>query len=215
MWNDIIKNEQNKEYFKKLQIFIDNEYLTKTIFPKKEDIYNAFTYCPFENTKVVIIGQDPYHDFNQAHGLSFSVLKGNKIPPSLRNIYKEMNDDIGIDIPHHGELTAWAKQGVLLLNTILTVEAHKPLSHKKKGWETFTDNIIRELNKDKIPKVFVLWGNKAIKKEVLIDNPNHLIIKSSHPSPLGARHSFFGSKVFSKINEFLTRQCREVIDFTI
>lgn len=215
MWNDIIKREQNKPYFKELQSFIDEEYKTKTIFPKKEDIYNAFSYTQFSDVKVVILGQDPYHDYNQAHGLAFSVLKGNKVPPSLRNIYKELKSDLNIDSPSHGELSSWAKQGVLLLNTILTVEAHKPLSHKKKGWEIFTDTIISELNKDSTPKVFILWGNNAIKKEYLLSNPNHLIIKTSHPSPLAARHSFFGSKLFSKTNDFLYNKRRGRIDFQI
>jgi len=214
-WDQILENEFNKTYFKNLMIFINNEYETKTIFPKKEDIFNAFDYCSFDNVKVVVIGQDPYHNFNQAHGLAFSVLKGNKIPPSLRNIYKELNSDLGIDIPNHGELTSWAKQGMLLLNTILTVEAHTPLSHKNKGWEQFTDEVINILNKDNNPKVFVLWGNNAISKSELITNDNHIMISSSHPSPLSARHSFFGSKVFTKINEFLIENKIDVIDFTI
>ncbi len=215
MWKKIIKEEQSKDYFKKLQSFIDEEYKTKTIFPKKEDIYNAFDLCLFANVKVVIIGQDPYHDFNQAHGLAFSVLKGNKIPPSLRNIYKELHTDLGLEVPNHGELTSWAKEGVLLLNTILTVEAHTPLSHKKKGWERFTDNIIMRLNKDDVPKVFVLWGNNAKKKNDFITNPHHLVIESSHPSPLGARHSFFNSKVFSRTNEFLIVNNRKPINYKI
>lgn len=215
MWKDIILEEQNKPYFKSLLEFVNNEYETKTIFPKQEDVYNAFKLCPFKNVKMVILGQDPYHDYNQAHGLAFSVLKGNKIPPSLRNIYKELESDLNIKAPKHGELTSWSKQGVLLLNTILTVEAHKPLSHKKKGWETFTDNIITILNKDDNPKVFVLWGNNARSKKKLINNPNHYIIESSHPSPLSARHSFFGSKVFTKTNDFLYNKGRSAIDFKI
>ena len=214
-WDLMLKNEFNKTYFKNLTSFINNEYETKTIFPKKEDIFNSFNYCSYSNVKVVVIGQDPYHNFNQAHGLAFSVIKGNKIPPSLRNIYKELNSDLGIDIPSHGELTSWAKQGILLLNTILTVEAHSPLSHKNKGWEYFTDEVISILNNDNKPKVFVLWGNNAISKNKLITNKNHLIISSSHPSPLSARHSFFGSKVFSKINKFLNINNIDVIDFTI
>ena len=215
MWNVLIHSEQNKEYFKKLQAFIDVEYKEKSIFPKKEDIFNAFTLCPFKNTKVIILGQDPYHDHFQAHGLAFSVLKGNKIPPSLRNIFKEMHTDLEIDVPTHGDLTSWATQGVLLLNTILTVEAHKPLSHKGKGWETFTNKVILELNKDSNPKVFILWGNNAKNKEKLITNTNHLVIKTSHPSPLSARHSFIGSKVFSKTNDFLYNKGRETINFEI
>lgn len=215
MWSKIIKEEQGKQYFRNLQSFLDEEYKTKAIFPKIEDIYNAFTLCPYSNVKAVIIGQDPYHDYNQAHGLAFSVLKGNKIPPSLRNIYKELNNDLGIPVPLHGELTSWAKEGVLLLNTILTVEAHKPLSHKKKGWEIFTDSIIMRLNKDDQPKVFILWGNNAIRKEILITNSHHIILKSSHPSPLGARHSFFDSEVFSKTNKFLENNNRDTINFLI
>ena len=215
MWNDFIQKEQKRDYFIELQRFVDNEYETKEIFPKKEDIYNAFNYCSFLETKVVIIGQDPYHDFNQAHGLAFSVQKGCKIPPSLRNIYKELYSDLGFEIPTHGNLSSWANQGVLLLNTILTVEAHKPLSHSKKGWEIFTDNVIRELNKDSTPKVFVFWGNNAKKKEVFITNQNHYVITTSHPSPLSARHSFFGSNVFSLINNFLISKNRNAIDFRL
>jgi uracil-DNA glycosylase len=214
-WDLILKNEFNKPYFKELQTFVNHEYDIKTIFPKKEDVFNAFKYCPFKNVKVIIIGQDPYHNFNQSHGLAFSVLKGNKIPPSLRNIYKELNTDLGIEIPSHGDLTNWSKQGTLLLNTILTVEAHKPLSHKQKGWERFTDEVIDILNKDERPKVFVLWGNNAISKSRLITNNNHLIISSSHPSPLSARHSFFGSKVFSRINDFLINNGNQSIDFNV
>lgn len=214
-WDLILQKEFNKEYFKELKKLIDYEYGIKTIFPKKEDIFNAFKYCSFNNVKLIIIGQDPYHNFNQSHGLAFSVLKGNKIPPSLRNIYKELSTDLGVKIPNHGELTYWTKQGVLLLNTILTVEAHKPLSHKHKGWEFFTDEVINILNKDDRPKVFVLWGNNAISKKKLITNNNHLIICSSHPSPLSARHSFFGSKVFSRTNEFLRENEIVEIDFDL
>jgi len=174
----------------------------------------AFDLTPFDQTKIVILGQDPYHDFNQSHGLAFSVKKGNKIPPSLRNIYTELFNDLNIIPAPHGELTEWANRGVLLLNTILTVEAHKPLSHKKRGWEVFTDQVIRKLDQDDAPKVFVLWGNNARKKKNLISNPNHLVIESSHPSPLGARHSFFGSKCFSKANEFLRKNNRKEVDYT-
>lgn len=214
-WNKIFDKEFNKSYFIDLMNFVITEYNTKTIFPKKEDIFNAFKYCPFKEVKVVILGQDPYHNFNQSHGLAFSVLKGNKIPPSLRNIYKELESDLGIDFPNHGELTPWAKQGVLLLNTILTVEAHSPLSHKNKGWEQFTDEVMSLLNRDSSPKVFVLWGNNASSKSKLITNINHLIISSSHPSPLSARHSFNGSKVFSKINKFLENNDIKTIDFNV
>ena len=214
-WKSILGKEFNKDYFKKLEMFIDREYKKKTIFPVKDDIFNAFDLCSFNNTKVIILGQDPYHNFNQSHGLAFSVLKGNKIPPSLKNIYKELYSDLGIETPNHGELTSWAEEGVLLLNTILTVELHKPLSHKGKGWETFTDGIIRILNEDDRPKVFVLWGNNAISKKELVDNPNHLILTSSHPSPFSARISFFGSKVFSNINSFLRDTNQTEISFKI
>ena len=170
---------------------------------------------PFSKVKFIILGQDPYHNFNQSHGLAFSVLKGNRVPPSLKNIYKELYNDLGIEIPNHGDLTKWATEGTLLLNTILTVEAHKPQSHKNKGWEIFTDRVINVLNKDDTPKVFVLWGNNAIKKRELITNKNHLVLSSSHPSPLSARHSFFGSKVFSKTNRFLNANGLIEIDFNL
>jgi len=214
-WNKILELEFKKPYFKDLLNFIDDEYNNKIIFPKREDVFNAFNFCSFANTKVIILGQDPYHNYNQSHGLAFSVLKGNKIPPSLRNIYKELNSDLGLDIPLHGDLTSWANQGILLLNTILTVETHTPLSHKDKGWEYFTDAVINILNNDDKPKVFVLWGNNAINKRELITNSNHLIISSSHPSPLSARHSFFGSKVFSKTNDFLIKNGIQDINFII
>lgn len=215
MWNEFIEEEQEKEYYKKLMLFIENEYDSKMIFPQKEDLFNAFDMSSFEDVKVIILGQDPYHDYDQANGLAFSVKQGNKIPPSLRNIYKELSSDLGVEIPEHGDLGSWAKQGVLLLNTILTVEAHKPLSHKDKGWEIFTDNVITRLNNDSTPKVFILWGNNARKKRTLISNEKHLIIESSHPSPLSARHSFFGSKLFSRTNDFLKTNNREIIDFKI
>ncbi len=214
-WQEFLDNEFKKPYFIKLKAFIDQEYQMKTIFPIKEEIFNAFELCPFNKTKVIILGQDPYHNFNQAHGLAFSVLKGNKIPPSLRNIYKELQNDLKIITPNHGDLTTWAEEGVLLLNAILTVELHQPLSHKGKGWETFTDNIIKILNEDKRPKVFVFWGNNAIAKKTLITNPHHLVLTSSHPSPLSARHSFFGSRVFSKINAFLKQTKQAEINFKI
>lgn len=214
-WREIIEEESTKEYFQNLKDFVGKEYETKTIFPVREDLYNAFALSPFDETKIVILGQDPYHDHNQAHGLAFSVKRGNRIPPSLRNIYTELYKDLDIMPAPHGELTEWAKQGVLLLNTILTVEAHKPLSHKNKGWEKFTDEVIRRLDQDSTPKVFILWGNNAKKKKVLINNPNHLIIESSHPSPLGARHSFFGSRCFSRANTFLAQNNRKEVDFTL
>lgn len=215
MWQTIIDHEKQQPYFKELTKRVLQEYKTTTIFPPLEEIFNAFKLCEYNNVKVVIIGQDPYHNVNQAHGLAFSVKKGNPVPPSLKNIYKELHDDLGIDIPPHGELTSWAKQGVLLLNTILTVEAHKPLSHKHLGWDQFTDRMIHILNNDDTPKVFVLWGNNAKQKRRFITNPKHLILSSSHPSPLSARYSFFGSRVFSKINQFLRENDRDPIDFRI
>lgn len=214
-WNEVLKEEKEKWYFRHLMNFVNEEYKTKQIFPAKEDLFNAFTYSKFEETKIVILGQDPYHDDNQAHGLAFSVKKGVKIPPSLRNIFTELCNDLNVLPPTHGDLTEWSKQGVLLLNTILTVEAHNPLSHKNKGWEFFTDSVIQKLNEDDAPKVFILWGNNARKKKELITNTKHLVIESSHPSPLGARHSFFGSKCFSRANAFLTENNRKEVDFTL
>lgn len=214
-WNNIIKDEMKKTYFKELISSINKDRLSMEIYPKKEDVFKAFELCPFRTVKVVVLGQDPYHNVNQSHGLAFSVNDGIKIPPSLRNIFKELKTDLNIDAPSNGDLTKWAKQGVLLLNTVLTVEAHKPLSHKGLGWEQFTDNVIHMLNKDDAPKVFVLWGNNAIKKGTLINNHRHMIIESSHPSPLSARHSFFGSRVFSRINKFLLSNGLKEIDFEL
>ncbi len=199
---EIINEESKKEYFIELQKYVKNEYENNICHPLECDIYNAFKYCSFKDTKVIILGQDPYHNFNQAHGLSFSV-NCEKLPPSLKNIYKEMSSDLGVEINQDGNLEYLANQGVLLLNTILTVRHNTPLSHAKKGWEIFSDRIISLLDSDPTPKVFVLWGNPSIKKKILINNPNHLIIESSHPSPLGAYRGFIGSKPFSKINEFL------------
>jgi uracil-DNA glycosylase len=215
MWKEIIDHEKQQPYFKDLTKRVLKEYQTKTVFPPKEDIFNAFKLCPFHNVKVVIFGQDPYHNYNQAHGLAFSVLKGNPLPPSLRNIYKELYDDLGIEPARHGDLTSWAEQGVLLLNTILTVVAHQPLSHKNIGWDPFINRVIQLLDEDPTPKVFVLWGNNAKLKRRFLQNPNHLILSSSHPSPLSARHSFFGSNVFSNINKFLVEHNRTPIDFTV
>ena len=214
-WESIIDAESKKKYFQELTEFVDKEYKNHTVFPTKEDLYRAFELSPFNKTKIIMLGQDPYHDFNQAHGLAFSVKRGNKIPPSLRNIYTELFNDLNILPAPHGDLTEWAQQGVLLLNTILTVQAHSPLSHKKKGWEDFTNEVIHQLDQDDSPKVFILWGNNAKKKRELIKSPNHLVIESSHPSPLGARHSFFGSKCFSRSNAFLKENNREEVDFTL
>ena len=211
-FEEIINKERQKEYFKKLETFLEEEYRTKTIFPPKEEVFTAFKLCEFKDVKVVIIGQDPYHEINQAHGLAFSVKDGNKLPKSLINIYKELYDDLKIT-RSTGNLTSWAKQGVFLLNTVLTVEEGKANSHKNHGWEIFTDRVIEELNKDSHPKVFVLWGNDAIKKISLITNPSHLVLTSAHPSPLSCYRGFFGSRPFSKINDFLIKNNLTPIDW--
>ena len=201
-WTEFILEEAKKDYFKELKKFVDNAYKTKTCFPKYEDIYNAFKLTEYDDVKVVILGQDPYHEINQAHGLSFSVLC-EKLPPSLKNIYKEMASDLGTVVNQDGDLTYLAKQGVLLLNTTLTVESGKASSHFGKGWEIFTDNVIKELDKSDKPMVFILWGNNSRKKKEYITNHNHFVIESAHPSPLSAYHGFFGSRPFSKTNDFL------------
>jgi len=202
-WNHLLKDEFKKEYYKKLKQFLIEEYKTKTVYPEMNDIFNALEFTSYKDTKVLILGQDPYHGPNQSHGLAFSVKKGVKIPPSLKNIYKELNNDLGCYIPNNGYLKSWADQGVLLLNTVLTVRAHEPNSHKNKGWEIFTDKIISLLNERTDPVVFILWGNPAIAKTKLITNNRHYIITSVHPSPLSASRGFFGSKPFSKTNHFL------------
>lgn len=202
-WNHLLKDEFKKEYYKKLRQFLIEEYKTKTVYPEMNDIFNALEFTSYKDTKVLILGQDPYHGPNQSHGLAFSVKKGVKIPPSLKNIYKELNNDLGCYIPNNGYLKSWADQGVLLLNTVLTVRSHEPNSHKNKGWEIFTDKIINLLNERTDPVVFILWGNPAIAKTKLITNNRHYIITSVHPSPLSASRGFFGSKPFSKTNHFL------------
>ena len=212
-FEEIINKERQKEYFKKLETFLEEEYRTKTIFPPKEEVFTAFKLCEFRDVKVVIIGQDPYHEINQAHGLAFSVKDGNKLPKSLINIYKELYDDLLVT-RLTGELTEWASQGVFLINTVLTVEEGKANSHRNKGWEIFTSKVIEELNNDDSPKVFVLWGNQAYEYEKMITNVNHKIIKSAHPSPLSAYRGFFGSKPFSKINEFLKEHNLKEIDWS-
>ena len=204
-WQPIFEVETKKEYYVQLREKLVIEYMDNTIFPIKDDIFNAFKYCSYDDTKVCIIGQDPYHDDNQAHGLAFSVKDGVKIPPSLLNIYKELEDDMGIPIREFGCLDNWAKQGVLLLNAVLTVRAHQAASHKSIGWEQFTDNAIKHLNEREKPVVFILWGNFARKKAELITNSHHYIIESAHPSPLSASRGFFGSKPFSKTNKFLLK----------
>ncbi len=214
-WGLLLEEEFNKEYYQKLKTFLIKEYKTNTIYPSMNDIFNALHYTAYKDVKVVILGQDPYHGPNQAHGLSFSVKPEVKIPPSLRNIYKELNEDLGCYMPNNGYLKKWADQGVLLLNTVLTVKKGEANSHKKIGWQIFTDNIIDLLNNTKDPIVFIFWGNNAISKEKLITNPSHYIIKSVHPSPLSARKGFFGSKPFSKTNEFLKSINENPIDWQI
>lgn len=214
-WTPFLKAEFEKDYFKKLATFIHEEYETKQIYPPKQNVFAAFENTDFPDVKVVILGQDPYHQPHQAHGMCFSVQKGVKIPPSLLNMYKELQNDLGYSIPKHGYLMPWAKQGVFLLNTILTVEDSKPLSHKGKGWEQFTDEVIKKLNKREKPMVFVLWGRNARDKRILITNKNHLILEAAHPSPLSAHAGFFGSRPYSKINEFLLKTNQEPIQWRI
>lgn len=214
-FNELINEEKEKEYFKELNDFLEYEYSNKTIFPKKENIFNSLKFTDYEDVKVVILGQDPYHGEGEAHGLSFSVMPDIKVPPSLKNIYKELSSDLGTYIPNNGYLIKWANQGILLLNSVLTVEKDKPGSHRNKGWETFTDTIISKLNERDNPIVFVLWGNYAKEKEKYITNTKHLILKSAHPSPFSARNGFFGCKHFSKINEFLESNKQKKIDFQI
>ncbi|MGG7179449.1 uracil-DNA glycosylase [Clostridium paraputrificum] len=214
-WQSVLEGEFNKEYYKKLHSFLLEEYKTKTIYPDMYDIFNALIYTDYDDVKVVILGQDPYHGPNQAHGLSFSVKPGIIPPPSLRNIFKELSNDVGGSIPNNGYLKKWADQGVLLLNTVLTVRDGEANSHKNKGWEIFTDQIISSLNNRVDPIVFILWGNHAISKKKLITNENHYIIQSVHPSPLSANRGFFGTKPFSKTNAFLHSINKKEIDWQI
>ena len=204
-WYELLKDEFEKDYFLKLRKFIKNEYKTKQIFPHPKNIFKAFELTPVNDVKVVILGQDPYHGANQAHGLAFSVQEDIKIPPSLSNIYKELYDDLNIPIKRSGNLESWAKQGVLLLNSVLTVESGKANSHKNIGWEKFTESVISLISKKKEILVFLLWGSYAHKKEDFIESNNHLILKSVHPSPLSAYNGFFGSRHFSKANNFLKK----------
>lgn len=202
-WDNLLKGEFEKEYYLKLRHFLAVQYRTQRIYPDMYDIFNALKYTAYEDVKVVILGQDPYHGAGQAHGLCFSVKKGVTPPPSLKNIFKEQQSDVNITLPPHGELTEWANQGVLLLNTVLTVQEGRPNSHKNMGWEIFTDKVITLLNEREKPIVFLLWGANARSKKQLITNKNHLILESVHPSPLSAHNGFFGCKHFSKTNEFL------------
>ena len=204
-WEKALHPEFKKPYYAQLYKKVLNAYRTETVYPPSTDIFNAFAFTPLENVKVVILGQDPYHEPGQANGLCFSVHKGIRIPPSLVNIYKEMSSDLGCPIPENGDLTGWARQGVLLLNTVLTVRAHAANSHRGIGWEEFTDAAIRVLADQDRPLVFILWGTPARRKKALIHNPKHLIIESPHPSPLSASSGFFGSRPFSKTNDYLVR----------
>lgn len=210
-WKQHLAEEWDKDYFVKLTDFVRQEYRTKTIFPPAAKIFAAFDACPFDQVKVVILGQDPYHDVGQANGLCFSVEPGIPMPPSLINIFKEIKSDIGTDMPENGDLSRWAEQGVLLLNATLTVEAHKAASHQGKGWEEFTDEVIMRLANDRENLVFMLWGSYAIKKGAFIDRNRHLVLTSPHPSPLSAYRGFFGNKHFSKANEYLTLHKKEPI----
>lgn len=213
-WHQLLKVEKNKPYFHEILAYVTKERNNgKVIFPNKEDTFNAFKYCPLSNLKVVILGQDPYHNYHQAHGLAFSVQKGVPIPPSLVNIYKELKADLDIDPPDHGCLTKWAKQGVFLLNTVLSVEAHKAHSHANIGWERFTDTVITKISEVKPHVVFLLWGSHAQKKANLIDNQKHLVLKAPHPSPLSAHRGFFGCRHFSKANHYLDEQGLEEIQW--
>lgn len=214
-WREALSEEFKKPYYKTLYEKVVEEYKTHPIFPPSDDIFNAFNYTPLSDVKCVIIGQDPYHNVGQAHGLCFSVKPDVAIPPSLVNIYKELHDDLGCDIPNNGYLKKWADQGVLMLNTVLTVRAHQANSHQGIGWEKFTDAAIRILNEQDRPIVYLLWGAPAQKKAAKVDNPKHLLLKAPHPSPLSAYRGFFGCKHFSQANDFLIKNGIEPIDWQI
>lgn len=214
-WDELLAGEFDKEYYVKLHDFLAAEYRSRTIYPSMYDIFNALKYTPYHRVRAVILGQDPYHGPGQAHGLCFSVQKGVNIPPSLVNVYQELREDLGIEPPSHGCLVDWAEQGVLLLNTVLTVRAGQPNSHRGMGWESFTDQVIRLLNQREEPMVFLLWGANAKSKRTLITNPSHLILTAAHPSPLSAFNGFFGCRHFSKCNAFLQQHGGEAIDWRI
>ena len=214
-WDELLKDEFGSEYYLKLRQFLKQEYFTRTVYPPMNDIFNALKATPYSAVRAVILGQDPYHGPGQAHGMCFSVRKGVEPPPSLVNIFRELKDDLGFDPPNHGCLQKWADNGVLLLNTVLTVRAESPNSHKGQGWEIFTDNIIRKLNERPQPIVFILWGANAKSKEALITDKKHFIIKSAHPSPLSAYNGFFGSRPFSAANNFLVSHGLEPVDWKI
>lgn len=214
-WKDALSDEFKKDYYKKLYTFVKDEYSRCVVYPPADDIFNAFHFTPLKDVKVLLLGQDPYHNEHQAHGLSFSVQPGQDIPPSLVNIYKELHDDLGCYIPNNGYLKKWADQGVLLLNTVLTVRAHQANSHQGHGWEQFTDAVIQAVNAQDRPIVYMLWGAPARRKKAMLTNPKHLILEAPHPSPLSAYRGFFGCKHFSKANEFLKASGLEPIDWQI
>ena len=214
-WDELLKGEFDKEYYQKLRGFLAKEYKERTIYPNMYDIFNALKYTSYSHVKAVIIGQDPYHGPNQAHGLCFSVKRGVDVPPSLKNMYKELEADIGFKPPCHGELIEWAKQGVLMLNAVLTVRAGEANSHKGMGWEIFTDKVIKLLNEREKPIVFLLWGGNARQKKLLITNPNHTVLEAAHPSPLSAYNGFFGCRHFSKTNEILKETGQTPIDWSL
>ena len=212
-WDNVLKDEFRKEYYLSLREFLKKEYFTKTVYPPMDDIFNALKYTSYSNTRVVILGQDPYHGYGQAHGLCFSVKEGTPPPPSLKNIFKELNNELGIKEPATGELVGWARQGVLLLNTTLTVRESSPQSHKGQGWEILTDKIIELINKKDTPVVFMLWGANARAKKCIITNRNHLILECAHPSPLSAFNGFFGCGHFIKANDFLASRGQAIINW--
>lgn len=214
-WDQVLAGEFEKDYYRELRAFLKNEYATRTIYPSMYDIFNALKHTAYRDVKVVILGQDPYHGPGQAHGMCFSVKKGVPVPPSLVNIYKELKEDVGFQIPEHGFLETWADQGVLLMNTVLTVRAGQANSHKGKGWEIFTDQVIRHLNEREQPMVFLLWGANAKSKRQLITDPKHMILTAAHPSPLSAYNGFFGCRHFSRANLFLQEQGMKPIDWQL
>lgn len=214
-WLPALQEEFKKPYYKELYQFVQKEYSTAVVYPPADDIFNAFHFTPLREVKVVILGQDPYHNEHQAHGLCFSVQPGEEVPPSLVNIYQELHDDLGCYIPNNGYLKKWADQGVMLLNTVLTVRAHQANSHHDIGWEQFTDAAIRVLNEQDRPMVFILWGRPAQAKKAMLNNPKHMILEAPHPSPLSAYRGFFGSRPFSKTNDFLRKHGLEPVDWQI
>ena len=214
-WDEILKDEYQKEYFINILKTLQIEYRKKDVFPKKSDVFRAMRLTDYDDIKIVILGQDPYHGVGEAEGLSFSVQDGVRKPPSLRNIFKELKNDLGFDEPESGSLVKWAKEGVLLLNSLLTVEKDKPLSHKSLGWERFTDEVIKKINEKNTPVVFIFWGSYARSKKVYITNPIHYVIESTHPSPFSANYGFFGSKPFSKANNYLISKGIKPVDFNL